>query len=917
MPVSESINALAIAAAPAKAEDTQGQMVVAQYDREKALADVELKGGALVMFVNASANSSPATFKVGSATAADVAFAAGAVDVATTKAVLAKADTDIRQTIEVTSGSATATLPNADMQGNRIHVVVFYGGDRVAVVSSKLSETGMRIFHGFPNQGEQGKNGAVSFSVGPQAEAGLNGVRSREALNYGDVSEYIHHTGNTWQPSLIRKGSRSDVTCMDVNGVGQCSGWKQALNADDRARRLTLKKEMTHTWVLCTNVWSGGQCKEGDKGNPAAMNDCRYWWTDDKGAEHNPCKDFVINHDKMKILGDSRFNYVYWITNPHASSPLGYGPSAADPDTGELFWGVAHIYGAPLISYGQYGRDMVDLLNGDLDTTDLVNGEHIREYLKKLNNDANDKSLSADAKFGDLPQQAVGAPVKPAKERATYRLSEMYKGMANAQAQEADMEKVHSWESPKELGKMLEKEGAFFNMDEVFSRMDKIRGTPLERAMINDEMALVMSEGKVQPGDQIPPEMLGKISPAGWAWSRREHDERKRMQLLGYNSIFLAEFTDPSLVTMAKRLKCQPGQTPTDEYTGDSIGDKACYKGDAITLALQNAIFRGVLEHEIGHCMGLRHNFSASADVLNYFEPYYSIREKEEVLCGDIISQFGVVTADNMCEDALGESCQLIQCTTDESCPSGLACNDGGNCVDANDTKMGRCVGSDEYMTPCTAADADDVCGAGGVCVDGTCGAKFACGADEDCLSGEGCISGYCQNVQTGGFRTTPAISTVNGPKKKFMPRPAPTASEIEKRRTEYQYASIMDYGQKINADFMGLGKYDKAAIRYGYGRLTDVFADMSYMRRQLNKYAKETSNTPEASSWRIDTGGWRFAGAITHPFMYLNNWMPPEYLNKRDSVPTHMVRTEVGLTEKYGRRVYDSTFFEVPYKYC
>lgn len=915
VPAREEVNALAVATAKG--------FIVAQDDattREKLNGGAGLQGGALVMFVNASPNTSAATFKVGAASVAGVEFKVGTIDAQAKSAIIPKASLTARLTIEVKSGSETATLANADIAANQTHFVVYYGGDRVALVSAKLSQSGIRIFHGAATDGASGKNGAVTFSVGPEADAGMNGVRAKEALKYGDVSEFIYHTGTTWQPVLVKAGSRTDVTCMDVNGVGQCTGWKQRLTDDDRAERLNIKKTMGYAWVLCTNTYSGGNCTDQEKGKSTALNDCRYWTKDADGKEFNPCEKFVVKPEQQKVLGDTRYNYIYWVTNPHASSPLGYGPSSADPDTGELFWGVAHIYGAPIISYGQWGRDLVDLLNGDLDTNELTNGQYIRDYLKTLNKDANDKSLSGAA-MGEqtaTPGAPAGTETKTAAQRATMDLSYLARGVETGAKKQIDMAEMHRMEDPKLLGKRLEEDGSLFNMGEVHKRIDRIKGTKLERAMINDEMALVMSEGKLQPGDQIPPEMLGKISPAGWIWARKQQDERKRMQLLGYNAIYLAEFADPSLVAMAKRLKCQPGQTPTDKFTPDGISDVACYKGDAITIALQNAIFRGVLEHELGHTMGLRHNFSASSDVLNYFDPYYTIREKEEVLCADIVSQFGTVTADNLCEDSLGEKCEKLTCTSDANCPTGLACDTtAGVCVDKNNIQVGHCVGDEEFFQNCTTANQKDTCGGGGVCVKGTCGAKFACNDDGDCVGGEGCIAGFCQNVQTGGFRTTPAVSTNRGPVKKFMPRPAPTQSEIDKRRTEYQYSSIMDYGQKINADLHGLGKYDKAAIRYGYGRLLDVFADMSFMRRQLDKYAKNTAQTPESSSWRIDTSGWEYAGAITHPFMYLNNWMKPEYLDKRDAVPGQWLSAEKQLTNKYGRRVYDSTMFEVPYKYC
>lgn len=42
--------------------------------------------------------------------------------------------------------------------------------------------------------------------------------------------------------------------------------------------------------------------------------------------------------------------------------------------------------------------------------------------------------------------------------------------------------------------------------------------------------------------------------------------------------------------------------------------------------------------------------------------------------------------------------------------------------------------------------------------------------------------------------------------------------------KEEVQYSSIMDYHQRFNSDFGGIGLYDKAAIKFGYGQLVEVF---------------------------------------------------------------------------------------------
>src|SRR5690606_36713400 len=46
------------------------------------------------------------------------------------------------------------------------------------------------------------------------------------------------------------------------------------------------------------------------------------------------------------------------------------------------------------------------------------------------------------------------------------------------------------------------------------ARLDRIRGTPLERMLINDEVVLGRGQGAHLPGDPLTPDALAKLSPA-------------------------------------------------------------------------------------------------------------------------------------------------------------------------------------------------------------------------------------------------------------------------------------------------------------------------------------------------------------------------------------------------------------------
>jgi hypothetical protein len=61
-------------------------------------------------------------------------------------------------------------------------------------------------------------------------------------------------------------------------------------------------------------------------------------------------------------------------------------------------------------------------------------------------------------------------------------------------------------------------------------------------------------------------------------------------------------------------------------------------------------------------------------------------------------------------------------------------------------------------------------------------------------------------------------------------PGGATSVAEVQGGIREYQYSSVMDYGAEFNSDIQGLGKYDKAAIKFSYAGdgYVEVFTDTS-----------------------------------------------------------------------------------------
>ena len=272
----------------------------------------------------------------------------------------------------------------------------------------------------------------------------------------------------------------------------------------------------------------------------------------------------------------------------------------------------------------------------------------------------------------------------------------------------------------------------------------------------------------------------------------------------------------------------------------------------------------------MGHTVGLRHNFSGSTDVFNFFDEYYQVRERELILC----------QSDSWCDDLTGETCAIKSCEKDEDCIAGTLCN--------NDV--------------CSAPAASG----GGLVATGTCAAPMPeaapCTANKQCGSnGEVCFQNRCY-----------------APREQFVPRAWMTDREKADKRTEYQYSSIMDYGGRFNSDLHSLGKYDYAAIRFGYAQLVDVYEDTSLVDARVESAAALTGGAAATYSYYRMARFWPNRGnGFFHPFNYLSNYIGVEENLKRVPVPYHQAKYQEDMAVNDVRAYLDVAYIQVPYAYC
>ncbi len=318
--------------------------------------------------------------------------------------------------------------------------------------------------------------------------------------------------------------------------------------------------------------------------------------------------------------GDLRYSQIVWVSSEESGGPLGYGPGHSDPETGETIMGNAFMYGAAVEKYSAYGRDLVKLLNGDLTVEELQSGDYINFWAQVA------RSGGTDQEHGD----------KHAIEMTPEILAQDVKSMDYRWA-EGDIVKT----APRNIGEAkqtfdiirnkLYANGAFGQgVDLGASRIKRLIGTDIEAMMVTPDMRLAagLDPRDTTTGDDV----MKSASPLrGMSLDSMRAIERARQMIVEKAGWYDAEFHDEGLVGLALEIQAQAGKAEGSiswygrQYPVTDAAGKLNY--EAVRQMVLHPMYHGLTLHEVGHSVGLRHNFSGSYDAVNYSSKYWDLRD--------------------------------------------------------------------------------------------------------------------------------------------------------------------------------------------------------------------------------------------------------------------------------------------------
>ena len=336
-------------------------------------------------------------------------------------------------------------------------------------------------------------------------------------------------------------------------------------------------------------------------------------------------------------LGDVRHHHLVWVDPPHQSSPLGYGPALASPLSGEIRSASAYVYGAVLELQAAQVAQWVEMqTNSNFDWTSVLVGRIPGEY-RSVGGTYNEADIQAgyramDSTFVTSVQGSAGLPA----------------------GRPASAAEIQTWLAAR-LQAVSDSGALGSGAAQAQSRIDRLRDGWVEDQMLTpgylrSQAARLASAGldganvtlaNLPPGSsvrrEVSPLTRHNVSVLGALNLARAAHQARHVLYPGSAPLRLrgraAELVCGLCCADSDRVDgtCpEPTSACIDDVDSQAarwFDDPQC--GARIRVRARELLFQHVALHELGHNLGLRHNFKGSYDALNYFDDYWGIRKQD------------------------------------------------------------------------------------------------------------------------------------------------------------------------------------------------------------------------------------------------------------------------------------------------
>ncbi len=308
--------------------------------------------------------------------------------------------------------------------------------------------------------------------------------------------------------------------------------------------------------------------------------------------------------------GDLRYHMVNAIVTPQTPSPWGIMVDSNDPLTGETIAASINVWTHVNDLWSQGVVDMARYIKGELKTSDVTEGTYVRDWAN---------AAEASTKQGSLPKlttegrkhmiaDLLGTDVHKLEADVSALKNTAFFAEAKEMAREAAMSVRADARAPTSNRLVYE------------SRRKKALNSRTE-AELTTKMMQSYAGGVGKLDSQSVVEFASPLRGANPS-VQRELNRAKELALAERGACIMNESPAPfAIADLAEQLQQKFGRFDPAQSRGDQVK-----RAEAMRRYVAQKAHYAVVTHEMGHSIGLRHNFVSSSDAFNYRPQYWQLR---------------------------------------------------------------------------------------------------------------------------------------------------------------------------------------------------------------------------------------------------------------------------------------------------
>lgn len=321
-------------------------------------------------------------------------------------------------------------------------------------------------------------------------------------------------------------------------------------------------------------------------------------------------------------VGDIRYHSVNLINDPQTPSPWGIMADANDPLTGEKVATSANEWVHVLDIYAQQTVDILRWMSGEIGEEQVRSGQYIRDWasVSRFGAASHEPKTIDRAEIESRMKSIQVANLSGASPAAPGTLHQM------TPQQIDELVNRHAKTAQQLGGPSLDAEFEGFRQHLIGSKFEAMLATPqmVQAAGFDPQTPLAGNPAVLEQASPVR-----GMHPEMQRWMGRMRDT-----VAARRPFCMVEQPEPdSMIGLARHAS---RLYPMPEQNADFPANLA-KRNAALLQWIREQFHVTVILHEMGHSMGLRHNFTGSWDAMNYYKQYWQLRTRngEERACAD------------------------------------------------------------------------------------------------------------------------------------------------------------------------------------------------------------------------------------------------------------------------------------------